>query len=112
MFFLAVVCFNQYAAFSQNAQVAVRMRVLADFVAFRDNHSLCVQAVRKVMLNLRVNLKISFSFAHKISKSHQVTSRPLTRMLMALAVPAIVLMKSPTPSTCPTNSGNVYTSAG
>jgi hypothetical protein len=38
---------------------------------------------------------------------HQVTSRPLTRMLMALAVPAIVLMKSPGFKTCPTNSGNV-----
>lgn len=41
---------------------------------------------------------------------YQVTSRPLTRMLMALAVPAIVLMKSPGASTCPTNSGKVYTS--
>ena len=107
MFFLAVVCFNQYAAFSQNAQVAVLMRVLADFVTFGNNHPLGVQAVGKVMLNLRVGLKMALSFAHKISKSHQVTSRPLTRMLMALAVPAIVLMKSPTPSTWPTNSGNV-----
>ena len=33
-------------------------------------------------------------------------------MLMAVAVPAKVEMKSPSFSTCPTNSGNVYTSDG
>ena len=86
------------------------MRVLADFVAFGDDHPLGVQAVGKVMLNLRIDFKIALSFAHKINESHQVTSRPLTRMLMALAVPAIVLMKSPMPSTWPTSSGKVYTS--
>lgn len=43
----------------------------------------------------------------RLNKLHQVTSRPLTRMLIALAVPAIVEMKSPMPSTWPTSSGKV-----
>jgi hypothetical protein len=38
------------------------------------------------------------------------TSRPLTRMLMALAVPAIVEINPPEGKICPTSSGKRYVS--
>ncbi|UOF78614.1 contryphan-vn-tryptophan [Bacteriophage sp.] len=43
---------------------------------------------------------------------HQLTSRPLARIVIAAAVPASVLIKSPEASTCPTTSGKVYVSPG
>ena len=42
--------------------------------------------------------------------NYHVTSRPDARMLMALAVPAMVEMNPLGASTCPTSSGNVYVS--
>ena len=44
---------------------------------------------------------------------HQIvheTSLPLTRMLMALAVPAIVEINPPEGKICPTSSGKIYVS--
>ena len=44
--------------------------------------------------------------AAEVMRDH-VTSRPLARMLMADAVPAMVEMNPPGANTCPTISGNV-----
>jgi hypothetical protein len=56
-----------------------------------------VHTTTKMMLDLRVN------------KIHD-TSLPLTRMLMALAVPAIVDINPPDGNIWPTSSGKMYVS--
>ena len=53
-----------------------------------------VNAARKVMPDVRLN-------------EIHVTSLPLTRILMALAVLAIVEMNAPEPKIWPTNSGKM-----
>jgi hypothetical protein len=110
VFNLVIVSQNNNFTLSQNAQVTVIMRVLTCFKPFGYDHPFSVQSIAKIMFNARVSLKHSPALFSYLSKVVQVTCRPETRMLIALAVPAIVLIKSPAPRTCPTNSGNVYTS--
>ena len=71
------------------------MRVLHQPLAGRNKRLFGVHAAAKVMPHVRLN------------KLHQVTSRPLTRMLMAFAALAIVEMNEAVGMICPTNSGNV-----
>ena len=78
----------------QDGQVAVLMSVLHQPTSRRNDGFLGVNAARKVMSNLG------------IYKTH-VTSLPLTRILMAFAVLAMVEMKAPEPKIWPTNSGKM-----
>lgn len=70
------------------------MGVLHQPTSRRNDGFFGVNAARKVMPDLRIN------------KTH-VTSLPLTRILMALAVLAMVEMNAPEPRIWPTNSGKM-----
>jgi hypothetical protein len=111
IFNLIIVGQNNNFTFSQNAQVTIVVRVLTSLKTFGDSHTFGVQTITKIMLNARVNLKNTFALAHDFCVT-QVISRPLARMLIADAVPAMVLMNPPGPNAAPVISGNVYVSDG
>jgi hypothetical protein len=72
---------NQFnRSLCQNGQVVKMVDVLHQPISSRDNRFLGIHTATKVMPDLR------------IYKAHE-TSRPLARMLMAVAVPAIVDIK-------------------
>ena len=66
----------------------------------------CPKGIRRGKTSILLQV-LFYRLPDVIGQLHQVTSRPLARMLMALAVPAMVEMNPLGASAEPTSSGNV-----